>query len=128
MDNSSIKANIRSVRKSRNLTQEEVAHRLGMSLTSYRDLERGETAVVNTNLIKVAGLLDTTTEELVLGYRPVQMQGPELEDVRQEYSSQITTLQKRVEDLERLVSSLEETVSTKNEIISMLRKKLGEVE
>lgn len=128
MDNSFIKTNIRKTRKSRKLTQEEMALGLGMSLSSYRDLEKGETSVLNSNLQKVADLLETTAEELVLGYRPIQMNGPALEDIRKEYGGRIEVLEKRIADLERLVSSHEETIRTKNEIISMLRKKLGEVE
>lgn len=128
MDNSFIKTNIRKTRKSRKLTQEEMALGLGMSLSSYRDLEKGETSVLNSNLQKVADLLETTAEELVLGYRPIQMNGPALEDIRKEYGGRIEVLEKRITDLERLVSSHEETIRTKNEIISMLRKKLGEVE
>ena len=126
MDNTSIKQNIRAIRKSRKITQEELAYRLGMSLTAYRDLEKGETSIVNTNLMKVAELLDTTTEELVLGYTPIQMAGPGVEDVREELIGQVVTLNKRIEDLEKLVHSLEETISTKNEIITMLKKSLGE--
>ena len=124
MDNSSIKQNIRNVRKSRKFTQEEMADRMGMSLTAYRDLEKGETSIVNSNLQKVADLLETTSEELVLGYRPVQMEGPGVEDVREEYSEKLEALAKRIHDLEKLVNSLEETISTKNEIISMLKKSL----
>ena len=41
MDNNSIKENIRKIRKSKGLTQEEMAHRMGISLTAYRDLEKG---------------------------------------------------------------------------------------
>ena len=126
MDNTTIKKNIRNVRKSMKVTQEEMAHRMGMSLTAYRDLEKGDTAIVNTNLKKVAMLLDTTSEELVLGYRPVQMQGPGLEDVRNEYCSRISVLENRVVELEKIVLLLEETVSAKNEIISMLKKSLAE--
>ena len=126
MDNTSIKQNIRAIRKSRKITQEELAYRLGMSLTAYRDLEKGETSIVNTNLMKVAEELDTTTEELVLGYVPVQMTGPGVEDLREELGGQVVTLNKRIEDLEKLVHSLEETISTKNEIITMLKKSLGE--
>ena len=99
---------------------------MGISLTAYRDLEKGETSIVNANLLKVAMLLDTTTEELVLGYRPVQMDGPGLEDVREEYIGRMTVLEKRIADLEKLIGSLEETISTKNEIIIMLKKSLGE--
>ena len=84
MDNRSIKHNIRQVRKSRRFTQEEMALKLGISLTAYRDLEKGETSIVNTNLNKVADILDTSAEELVLGYRPLQMQGPGLEDIKEE--------------------------------------------
>lgn len=126
MDNNSIKENIRNIRKSRKVTQEEMAYRMGMSLTAYRDLEKGETSIVNANLLKVAMLLDTTTEELVLGYRPVQMEGPGLEDVREEYTERMTNLEKRISDLEKLIDSMEETISSKNEIITMLKKSLGE--
>ena len=95
-----------------------------MSLTAYRDLEKGDTSIVNSNLQKVADLLETTSEELVLGYRPLQMEGPGVEDVREEYSEKLEVLAKRIHDLEKLVNSLEETISTKNEIISMLKKSL----
>ena len=124
MDNISIKQNIRNVRKSRKLTQEEMAYKLGMSLTAYRDLEKGETSIVNANLLKVAHLLETTTEELVLGYRPVQMENSHLEDIKEEYNGQVKVLEQKIEYLENLVESLKETISTKNEIISMLKKSL----
>lgn len=126
MDNTSIKNNIRSIRKARKYTQEEMADKMGISLTAYRDLEKGETSIVNTNLLKVAMLLDTTTEELVLGYRPVQMEGPGLEDIKEEYTGRISVLEKRIADLEKMVQTLEETIAAKNEIITMLKNSLDE--
>ncbi|MBQ6878873.1 MAG: helix-turn-helix transcriptional regulator [Bacteroidales bacterium] len=128
MDNRSIKENIRRIRKSRKMTQEDMAARLDISLTAYRDLERGSTNIMNANIFKIAELLDISVEELLLGYRPVQAKGIQVEDVRAEYGGQITVMERRISDLEKLVSSLEETIITKNEIISMLKKKLGEVE
>lgn len=125
MDNNSIKDNIRRIRKSRRMTQEEMAHRLGISLTAYRDLERGNTTVVNGNVMRIADLLDTSTEEIVLGYRPVQMHSDALEDVREEYNAQVRNLERRVKDLEQLAESLRETIKSKNEIILMLKKALG---
>jgi transcriptional regulator with XRE-family HTH domain len=124
MDNISIKQNIRNIRKSRKLTQEDMAYKMGMSLTAYRDLEKGETSIVNANLIKVASLLETTTEELVLGYRPAQMEGPGLEDMKEEYSGKVHVLERRIADLEKMIHTLEETIATKNEIIAMLKKSL----
>ena len=126
MDNITIKNNIRSIRKERKYTQEEVADMLGISLTAYRDLEKGSTSIVNSHIIKMADLFNISTEELVLGYLPQPEAGIILEDVRHEYGNKIGNLEKRIQDLEKLVCSLEETVATKNEIITMLRKTLDE--
>ena len=126
MDNTTIKDNIRRIRKTRKLTQEEMALRLGISITAYRDLEKGNTSILNSNVYKIADLLDTPAEEIVLGYRPSQMEGTSLQEVQQEYSGKIETLNRRILDLEKLVLYLEETIESKNEIISMLKKRLGE--
>ena len=126
MDNISIKDNIRKIRKARRLTQEDMAHMLDISLTAYRDLEKGETNIVNANVMRIAELLETSAEELMLGYRPVQAPGKLLEDIRAEYGGRITNMEKRIADLEKLVASQDETIKTKNEIISLLKKSLGE--
>ena len=126
MDNSTIKDNIRRMRKASRLTQEEMANKLDISLTAYRDLEKGSTNIVNANVMKIAQLLDTSTEELVLGYRPVQTPAKLLEDMRSEYGGRISSMQRRITDLEKLVETLEETINTKNEIITMLKNRLAE--
>jgi transcriptional regulator with XRE-family HTH domain len=122
MDNTSIKENIRKIRKQRKMTQEEMAHLLGISVTAYRDLERGNTSIMNAHLLKIAELLETSSEELVLGYRPVQMPGKKLEDVQAEYSEKVMALEKEIDYLRKLVKSLEETIVTENQIIEMLQK------
>lgn len=122
MDNTSIKDNIRRIRKEHRLTQEEMAHRLGISLTAYRDLEKGNTNIVNCNVIRLAHLLNTSTEELVLGYRPVRIPEENLREMRDEYIGRIAELEKEVEYLRKLVKSQEEIIETKNQIIEMLRK------
>ena len=101
-----------------------MALRLGISLTAYRDMEKGSTSMMNANVGRIADLLETTPEELVLGYRPVQMPEKILEDARERYGNRIETMEKRVADLEKLVDSLEETIRSKNEIIGMLKKSL----
>ena len=123
MDNNSIKENISSIRKRKGLTQEEMAHSLGIALTAYRDLEKGATSIINGNIYKIARLTGVTTEELVLGYRPEQSEG-NIEDVRSEYGSKVENLMTRISDLEKIVASLEETVESKNEIIAMLKKNI----
>ena len=122
MDNTSIKENIRKIRKERKMTQEEMADMLGISITAYRDLERGSTSIMNGNVLRMAELLQTSTEELVLGYRPIQMPGKKLEEIQAEYSERIDELEKENEFLKKLVKSLEETIATKTQIIEMLQK------
>ena len=128
MDNSSIKNNICKIRKERKLTQEDMALQLGISLTAYRDLEKGNTSLLSGHLHRIASLLDTPTEEIVLGYRPSQMESASLKEVQHEYSGKITILERRIADLENLVHSLEETITSKNEIISMLKRMLSQQE
>ena len=125
MDNNSIKNNIRNLRIRKGLTQEEMAHGLGISLTAYRDLERGSTSIVNGNIWKIAELTGTTSEEVMLGYLPEQSDCS-IEDVKTEYGNRMDVLQTRINDLEKIVASLEQTIDSKNEIIAMLKKNLGE--
>jgi pyruvate carboxylase subunit B len=120
--------NMEAYMEARKLTQEEMALQLGISITAYRDLEKGSTSILNSNVYRIADLLDTPTEEIVLGYRPTQAEGATLQEMQQEYSGKVETLERRILDLEKLVASHEETIRSKNEIISMLKKRLGEVE
>lgn len=125
MDNTSIKENIRRCRKMCNMTQEELAYLIGISLTAYRDLEKGPTAIINTNIHKIADATGSTVEEILLGFRPLPSDG-RLEEVQTEYGNRVSTLQRRVADLERIVFSLEDAIACKNEIIAMLKKNIDE--
>ena len=126
MDNNSIKDNIRRLRKQRRLTQEEMALQLGISLTAYRDFEKGKTSILHCNLSRIASLLNTPAEEVLLGYKPSQAEGARLKDIEEEYSGRIAVLETRISDLEKLIKSKEETIRNMDQIISMLRQKLGE--
>ena len=124
MDNNSIKDNIRRIRKRSGMTQEDMAHELGISLTAYRDLERGATNIVNSNIARIAEITGTTPEE-VLGYTTVPDED-RIQDVQVEYGAKIENLQIRINDLEKIVASLEDVIATKNEIISILKKNIDE--
>ena len=123
MDNLSIKENICKVRKQHKLTQEEMAHRLDISLTAYRDLEKGSTSIINSNIYKIAEITGTCTEELVLGYIPTPTD-LSIEEMQAEYGSKVNALLTRITDLEKMVSLLEDVVENKNEIIAMLKKNI----
>lgn len=126
MDNASIKNNIFNVRKSRKLTQNEIAQSLNISVNAYRAIEKGKTAIVNPHVVRMADLLKLSTEELVLGYYPVQETDISIDDIKAEYGNKVNSLEEQLDRMEKLVESLEETIATKNEIINMLKKSLAE--
>jgi transcriptional regulator with XRE-family HTH domain len=126
MDNASIKNNIFNVRKSRKLTQNEIAQSLNISVNAYRAIEKGKTAIVNPHVVRMADLLELSTEELVLGYYPVQETDISIDDIKAEYGNKVNSLEEQLDRMEKLVESLEETIATKNEIINMLKKSLAE--
>ena len=129
MDNNSIKDNVCKFRKQRKMTQEEMADLLGISITAYRELEKGSTSMMNQHILKMARITNTPTEEIVLGYMPAQIDNPgKLRDLQAEYEEKVKERDRRIAELEKMVSYLEETIATKNEIITMLKKSLGEDE
>ena len=126
MDESSIKNNINAYRKSKDLTQIEAAQALKISTNAYRKIERGKTAIINTNVRKLADLLELSIEELFLGYSPSETLDTTINEVKAEYGNKVSKLENRIIQLEKLIESLEETIASKNEIITMLKKMLGE--
>ena len=122
MDNVSIKENIRKIRQKLRLTQEDMAHRLNISITAYRDLEKGRTSILNSYVGLLADVFETSTEELVLGYRPSQIAGRDIREVQEEYQSKVINLERRIQDLEKVIRLLEENIQSKDQIISMLKK------
>ena len=126
MDESFIKNNINTYRKSKDLTQKEAAQALNISTNAYRKIEKVNTSSINSHVRELADLLEMSLEELFLGYSPSATLDTTINEVKAEYGSQVTRLQNRIEYLEKLNESLEETIASKNEIITMLKKMLGE--
>lgn len=139
MDNNSVKDNIRNFRKIYKLTQSEMADKLGISRTAYRNIESGETRLISENVSRIADILHIRTEDLVLGYSPepgqkeknrrpgnVSAQLAEMkrahEKETEEMSSEIIRLKKDLQYLTRRIEDLEELLKTKDEIISMMKK------
>ncbi len=136
MDNGSVKRNISRIRKASGISQTEMAERLGMSRTAYRNLENGDTRLINENVDRIAALLDTTAEEIVLGYTPSAKDSLRLNDIQKEYASkqkelisihetEISRLNEQIRTLREHIEALQETIRTKDELISMLKRKIA---
>ena len=124
MDESSIKNNINTYRKNKDLTQTEAARALNISTNAYRGIEKGKTSIINSHVRDLAELLELSIEELFLGYSPSATMDATIHEIKEEYGSKVSRLENRIGQLEKLIDSLEETIATKNEIITMLKNSL----
>ena len=136
MDNGSVKKNISRIRKASGISQTEMAERLGISRTAYRNLESGDTKLISENVDRIAAVLEKTPEELVLGYAPSARDSMRVNDIQKEnaqrqkelvarYDSEIKRLQEQIRTLRECIDALQETVRTKDEVILMLKRKIG---
>ncbi|MBQ9738120.1 MAG: helix-turn-helix transcriptional regulator [Alphaproteobacteria bacterium] len=62
-----IGVNIRTYRKSKHLTQEQIASKLQMTVTNYSIIERGKIGTTLTTLFKIAKILEVSPTQLILG-------------------------------------------------------------
>ncbi len=67
MDNSSVKKNIYHFRKAKGFTQEEMASRIGTSVTHYRNIESGKTWLISPVVGRIAVALGIGEDELLTG-------------------------------------------------------------
>lgn len=139
MDNDSIKVNIVRKRTEEGISQDEMAKRLRISRNTYRSIEKGTAKVISERLNEIASSLNTSAEELVLGYKTVE-RNSEVEDIRMEfdsaknryekekasliadYENRINVLTDHIASLESTISNMREIIDSKNEIISLMKR------
>lgn len=139
MDNDSIKVNIVRKRTEEGISQDEMARRLRISRNTYRSIEKGAAKVISERLNEIASSLNTSAEELVLGYKTVE-RNSEMEDIRMEfdsaknryekekaaliadYENRINVLTDHIASLESTISNMREIIDSKNEIISLMKR------
>ncbi|MFA6593469.1 MAG: helix-turn-helix domain-containing protein [Bacteroidales bacterium] len=130
MDNPSVKKNIAVLRKEKNLTQQEMADKLGISRMAYRNIETGTTKLISETVSRIAEIVGSTEEELVLGYPATpenvvevgilrDRHAEELRSVRNDYEGQLKELRDRFDVLEKMNSTMADLVRSKDEIINM---------
>lgn len=132
MDSNSVKQNIRKVRKDMGLTQKEMADKLGISRTAYRNLEKGETKVYSNHISKMAELAGKAEEEVVLGYTPRQADAEQLREIQnyeerlntltEYYETRISDLNEKLKDREKLIESLQNNVKTLQSMVDLLSR------
>ncbi len=135
MDNATVKDNIAKLRRASGITQTAMAEGIGVSRTAYRNIEQGKTRIISDNIGKIAELLETSTEELLIGYMPSEENSRKLLDVQtkymaekerliKEYEAEIGRLQNQIRAQQECIDAQKETIRTKDEIIVMMRKNI----
>ncbi|MBO8456055.1 MAG: helix-turn-helix transcriptional regulator [Bacteroidetes bacterium] len=135
MNTDSAKGNILKHRKEAGLSQEEMAEKIGISRTAYRNIETGKTRLISRNAEKMASILGISTEELLFG-SDRENTADTLSDIKASYDTRIkdiesghtaeeARLRSQIKFLEEYIAALKETVRTKDEVIGMLKKTLA---
>ena len=137
MNNYSVKENITKKRKASGISQTEMADKLGLSRTAYRNIEMGDTRLISEKVEEIARLLDVSSEELVLGYKPSENIAMRVSDIEhgfeeekteliRKYEAEMKRLENTIDTLNSYITALRETIGTKDEMIAMLKKKLAD--
>lgn len=116
-----VASHIKRIRESKNLTQEYVASRLGISQNAYSRLENNRTHLSIDRLKKIAQILSVPLDELFLHKDPLLKDPyhPEPHEFKMEhYNEMISLLKKEIEYLRkenlRLVELLDKRLSRRN--------------
>lgn len=127
-----LRDNLYRIRRQKNLSQKEMADKLGISRVAYVNIEKGKTHLVNEHVERFAELNDVSPAELVLGYKvdddmhTLQQAQDDYGRRRQElvtsYEERIEALNKEIDSLKQQVEDLRDSIDTKNEIIRLLTK------
>ena len=78
--NSTVHVQMKRIRTSKQLTQEVVAERAGISLLTYGRIERGERDLVTSLLKKIAAAMETPVSEFFV--EEINLDKPNLREVR----------------------------------------------
>ena len=129
-----LRDNISRIRQEKNISQKEMAEKLGISRASYISMEKGKTRLLNENVEKFAEINDVSPSELVLGYHisedvhTLQQAQADYGRKRQElidsYEGRIDKLNKEIDSLRLQIADLRDSIDTKNDVISLLRARL----
>lgn len=127
MTSESIKINIRRKREELRLTQQEMAERLGLSRTAYRNIEDGRTKLVSDKLQPIADIFGISSEELVMGFDPVSFNVDLLkeENDHKEKIREITDYyETRLKHMNETLELKDGYIRTQNDIINRLNTQL----
>ena len=135
MSNASIKQNLAKLRESMNLTQAEMADKLGISRQAYINLEHGKTAVINKQITKIAETYNVPEEKVMYGYSMEEVSSAMLQEneackeqmtaVIEERDEEISSLKEKLDVLTELIFAERQNIKTQNQLIEELKTRIA---
>lgn len=123
-----IKLKIQKERRALGFSQEYMAHTLGMSPNSYRQIETGKTKLVSPRIFDIARVLKTTPEELLLGVAPIEKDNGKAEGLEKSYLEKISMIETEnrisIVEYEGEIQRLKAALESKDSIIGVLKENL----
>lgn len=114
---------IRSLRESKNWSQEEMANKLGMSTNGYAKIERGETRLYVPKLEQIADIFDIDVLELMsIGEKNIIMYHQESDNQSFNIICNSEELIHQISQLKLALNHKDELLKTKDEIIEVLHR------
>ena len=113
MDERSLKLNIRRVRESLGMTQEEFAQELGIDASTYWRLEEGKTKIISPYLYKIAEFARTTVADIIAGLKVDELEEEaagareKLDSQREFYEARLAEKDATIANLNKLIESLQ---------------------
>lgn len=101
--NLNIKRRISEIRQLKGYSQEYMAVTMGISLNSYRKLEKGNTHLVSPRLDDIARILDITCDTLVFDMEGGRPEYSLTYEEHQRLLNTIDSLNRHIENLEQLI-------------------------
>ena len=133
-----LRDNISRIRQEKNISQKEMAKKMGISRVTYVNLEKGKTHLINEKVERFAEINDVSPAELVLGYKVSEEihtlqqaqadYGRKRQEIIDTYEARIDALNKEIAELKQQLDDLRDSIDTKNDIIALLRSRLRDLD
>jgi len=122
----SIKENLKLLREDHKLTQQDMADKLGISRTSYRNLETGKVKLVSDYFWQISQITGVSVEECLLGYSPITETDTlhEKEVWEEKFKQQADYYEERISQLMRTLEIKESAIRTLESINNRLESQL----
>ena len=117
---------IRSIRKSKDWTQEDMAEKLNMCVNAYAKIERGETNALNPKLEKIAQVLGVELIDLLSIDKNIYFGNDTW--CHNVIGSQNETTAFEIQKLQMVIAHKDEALNYKDEIIEFQKREISRLE